>query len=304
MSRPFLCVCGHTNLDYIITLEKFPPKNTSVNVLEKKLYFGGTAANVATLAAGLGVPTSLVSYVGSDLPGEFRSMMVEKGVDLSDLVEVQGSDTPTVWVMSDREHDQIAFVHQGAMGRMDEMEPRLDRAGQARYVHVMTGKPHHYIRMAKGLMGSGASISFDPAQEVHHVWDPITFREMLGHADALFGNENEVRTALGYMEMERPEQLLRHVDLVLVTQGAKGCLIFTKEESLHVPAVRPKAVVDTTGAGDAFRAGFYAGLYRGKGLRECAIYGATTSSFVVESRGALTNIPTWDELRMRAEPYL
>jgi sugar/nucleoside kinase (ribokinase family) len=304
MSGPFLCVCGHTNLDYIITLDHFPPKNTSINVLEKKLYFGGTAANVATLAAGLGVPTSLVSYVGSDLPGEFRSMMVEKGVDLSDLVEVQGSDTPTVWVMSDREHDQIAFVYQGAMGRMDEMEPRLDQAGQAKYVHIMTGRPKHYISMVKGLQGLGASISFDPAQEIHHVWDAVAFREMLDQAEAFFGNENELRTALSYMAMERPEQLLSHVGLVVITRGARGCLVLTQEETLHVPAVRPKAVVDTTGAGDAFRAGFYAGLYRGKGMRDCAVYGAATSSFVVEARGALTNIPTWDQVRGRADPYL
>ncbi len=303
-SGPFLCVCGHTNLDYIMALERFPPKNTSVDVLEKELYFGGTAANVATLAAGLGVPTALVSFVGSDLPAEFRALMLNKGVDLTDLVEVPGSDTPTVWVMSDREHDQIAFVYQGAMGRMEEQEPRLGRARQASYVHIMTGRPEHYLRMVDGLQGTGVSLAFDPAQEVHHVWRPEPFRRMMGQAEAFFGNENELRTALIYMGMERPEQMLEFVKLVVVTQGARGCLLFTPEESLHIPSVKPRKVVDTTGAGDAFRAGFYAGRFRGMGLRECAVIGAATSSFVVEERGALTNIPDWQQVRARAEPYL
>ena len=303
-SGPFLCVCGHTNLDYIMALERFPPKNTSVDVLEKKLYFGGTAANVATLASGLGVPTALVSYVGSDLPPEFRALMVEKGVDLTDLVEVPGSDTPTVWVMSDPGHDQIAFVYQGAMGRMDDQEPRLGRASQASYVHIMTGRPDYYLRMVEGLRGTGASLAFDPAQEVHHIWRPDPFRRMIRQVEAFFGNENELRTALGYLGMERPEQMLEFVNLVVVTKGAKGCLLFTPEESLHIPSVKARQVADTTGAGDAFRAGFYAGRFRGMGLRECAVIGAATSSFVVEERGALTNIPEWQQVRARAEPYL
>ena len=52
--KPFLCVYGHTNLDFIMSLEQFPEKNTSVDVVEKKSYFGGTGANVATVAAVAG----------------------------------------------------------------------------------------------------------------------------------------------------------------------------------------------------------------------------------------------------------
>jgi sugar/nucleoside kinase (ribokinase family) len=127
---------------------------------------------------------------------------------------------------------------------------------------------------------------------------------MMGQVEAFFGNENELRTALGYMGMERPEQMLEFVNLVVVTKGAKGCLLLTPDESLQIPSVQARQVADTTGAGDAFRAGFYAGRFRGMGLRESAVIGAATSSFVVEERGALTNIPDWQQVRARAEPYL
>ena len=65
-------------------------------------------------------------------------------------------------------------------------------------------------------------------------------------------------------------------------------------------SIQPDAVVDTTGAGDGFRAGFFAGLSRSLPLEECAWIGAAAASFVVESAGAQTNLPTWEMVQRRA----
>jgi len=78
--RPYLTIYGHVCLDQIMSLDKFPEPNTSVDILVKHRYFGGTGANIATVAAALGVPTALVSYVGSDLPADFRENMESRGV--------------------------------------------------------------------------------------------------------------------------------------------------------------------------------------------------------------------------------
>lgn len=302
--RPFLCVYGHTNLDYIMSLSSFPELNTSVNIQEKKRYFGGTGANVATIAAGLGVPTALASYVGPDFPSEFRALMEGKGVDLRDLVVVEEQETPTVWVISDEQHNQVAYVYQGPMARMEDMPVRLDAAREATRVHIMTGRPPYYLEVMRRCSAMGKRLSFDPAQEVHHVWNREWFREAIGMAEAFFCNESELRTAMRYMGSSRPEDLLDHVDLLVNTQGAKGVVICTKEGRIEVPAVRPAKVVDTTGAGDAFRAGFYAAEHRGLGLRERAVVGAAAASFVIEARGSLTNIPDWEHVMGRAEGLL
>ncbi len=111
--RPFLCVYGHTNIDHLLTLKELPERNTSSNVLSKRSFFGGTGANVATMASALGVPTALISYVGKDLPPEFRRLMESKGVILDELVEVEGKETPTVWIATDEREDQVAYVFQG-----------------------------------------------------------------------------------------------------------------------------------------------------------------------------------------------
>ncbi|MCU0860835.1 MAG: carbohydrate kinase family protein [Methanomassiliicoccales archaeon] len=302
--RPFLTVYGHTNLDYILSLERFPERNTSVNVEEKRLYFGGTAANVATISASLGTPTALCSYVGDDLPPGFRALMEGKGVDLRDLVVVEGEATPTVWIVSDRAHDQIAYVYQGPMGRMDALPLRTGAALESEWVHVMTGRPDYYLRLMALCKEEGKKVAFDPAQELHHVWDAERFQSALSKADVLFCNENELRTALRYTHGKSAEDLLARVGMVVNTMGSRGSVIFVPGERIEVPAVPPSKVADTTGAGDAFRAGFIAGLFRRAKLRDCAVYGAAASSFVIEEKGSLTNVPSWSDVRERAAAHL
>ncbi len=300
--RPYLCVYGHTNLDYILCLKQFPEKNTSVNVEEKRTYYGGTGANVATIASSLGVPTALCSFVGGDLPQGFRRQMSDVGVDLRDLVTVDGNETPTVWIVSDSKHDQIAYVYQGPMGRMEEFEPRTEAAMESDWVHIMTGRPDYYLNVMEACSKAGKLIGFDPAQEIHHVWDARRFKKAISKATAFFCNENEMRTALRYLKLDRPEQLLGQVEMVVNTLGSRGSRIITREDTMDMPAVKPEKVVDTTGAGDAFRAGLYAGRFRGYDLRKSAIVGAAAASYVIEARGSLTNVPTWSQVEARAKP--
>ncbi len=287
-----------------MSLDQFPEKNTSVDVVEKQRYFGGTGANVATVAASIGVPTALVSYVGKDMPAEFKGLMAGKGVDLRDLVEVEGYETSTVWIVSDSHHNQIAYVYQGPMRHMEEFELRMNAATEAKFIHIMTGRPEYYLRLMKECVKLGKSISFDPAQEIHHIWAEDTFRQAMGMCDTFFCNENELRTAMKYLEAKRPEDLLEHVDVLFNTLGSKGSRIYTSEGEVEIPAVTPAKIVDTTGAGDAFRAGYFAGLYRQYSIADSARFGAAAASFVIEARGSLTNIPEWSQVleRVRSMP--
>ena len=294
--KPFLCVFGHTNLDFIMSLDHFPEKNTSVDVVEKQRYFGGTGANVATVAASLGVPTALASFVGKDFPAEFRSLMVKKGVDLEDLIEVEGYETPTVWIVSDSSHNQIAYVYQGPMQRMGEFDLRLNAAREADIVHIMTGRPEYYLRIMKESLRLGKTISFDPAQEIHHIWTEETFREAIGMCDLFFCNESELGTAMKYVGVKRPDDLLDHVDVLFNTMGSRGIRVYTKNGELEISAVKPTKVVDTTGAGDAFRAGYFAGIFRNFSIKDSARFGAAAASFVIEARGSLTNVPDWADV--------
>lgn len=298
--KPFLCVYGHTNLDHILALKELPEKNTSANVMSKKSYFGGTGANVATMASALGVPTSLVSYVGSDLPSAFRELMTSKGVMLDEMVEVEGAETPTVWIASDDHQDQVAYVFQGAMADMNSHPLQVRAAKDALAVHIMTGSPDYYLRLLSQPFMLRKKKSLDPSQEIHHVWDAERFTRALRGADMFFCNQSELATALRYTGKQRPEDLLTTVPVLVSTLGAEGARIYTRNETVDVPSAQT-TVLDPTGAGDAFRAGFYAGLYRGMGWLECGVLGCAAASFVIASPGSLSNVPSWDMVRERAE---
>lgn len=302
--RPFLTVYGHVCLDQIMSLERFPEPNTSVDIVEKHRYFGGTGANIATVAASLGVPTALVSYVGSDLPDEFRRSMESRGVDLSEVETVDGYETSTVMIVTDEEQNQVAFVYQGPMRDMDDFDLLTARASESSIVHISTGRPGYYLRLMERLRSSGKEISFDPAQEVHHIWSAETFPRGISFADTFFCNANELRTALRYLGMERPEELLGKVKTVINTRGAEGSIAYTADGARSVRAARPGAIVDPTGAGDAFRAGFYAGRYYGHSLEECLAYGNAAASFALEAKGGVGRVPTWEMVEKRAGPLL
>lgn len=304
--RPFLCVYGHTNIDHLLTLKELPERNTSSNVLSKRSFFGGTGANVATMASALGVPTALVSYVGKDLPPEFRRLMESKGVMLDELVEVEGKETPTVWIATDEREDQVAYVFQGAMADMASYPLKVKGAREALAIHLMTGSPDYYLKLLAQPNLLRKRRALDPAQEIHHVWDAERFQKALGYTDMLFCNRNELATALRYAGKQSPEELLdayRGMQVIVNTLGGQGARIYGRNEVLDVPAARVE-VVDPTGAGDAFRAGFYAGLYRGMGWMECGALGCAAASFAVCSQGSLTAIPDWGMVEERARSLL
>ena len=304
--RPFLCVYGHTNLDHILTLKRLPELNTSANVDTKRSFFGGTGANVATFAAALGVPTALVSYVGKDLPPAFRQLMESKGVVLDELVEVEGQETPTVWIATDEHEDQVAYVFQGAMAGMADYPLQVKGAKEALAVHRMTGSPDYYIKLLEQPYMLRKRKSLDPAQEIHHVWDAARFNKALELSDVLFCNQNELATALRYSGKGSAEDLLkdlRYLQAIINTRGSHGARIYTKNEVVDVPAAKVK-VLDPTGAGDAFRAGVYAGLYHGMGWLESGALGCAAASFAVEAPGSLTSIPDWDMVQRRAKELM
>jgi sugar/nucleoside kinase (ribokinase family) len=118
-----------------------------------------------------------------------------------------------------------------------------------------------------------------------------------------FGNEAEVAQAKRFLRVGSTEGLLRFASVVIVTRGSRGSTIYTRDEKIRIPRVRPKRVVDVTGAGDAYRAGFYAGLSRGLDLRRCGILGSTVASFAVEASGTQTSLPTWTQAVQRARKY-
>ena len=299
----FLGAFGHVALDHIVGVPALPEPNTSIQVLDRRRYFGGTAGNLARAAARLGVRTSLASFVGPDFPADYRAALTRDGVDLTDLRVVRGHATPTVWVFSDRRGNQIAIVDQGPMASTASRPVPRHSVRDVELVHIGTGRPEYYARVAALAEDLGKPIAFDPSQEIHYVYTPNAFRTLLSRSTYFFANEAEIAMAKRLARVPSTSGLLRHADVVVATLGGKGSVVLTRSERIRIPRVRPTRVVDVTGAGDAYRAGFYAGLSRGYDLRRCGILASAVASFVVEWKGTQTHLPSWTQVLRRARRH-
>ena len=298
----FVAVFGHTNVDHITLVPSFPPMNQSIQIDGFKHLWGGTAANIAVVASHQVVPTALASFVGEGFPPQFQEHLRASGLDLADLTVVEDFPTPECFIFSDGSENQMAFVIQGPMEVADELPLQAHSIASSGIVHLATGNPGYHRRVAEEARRLGKRVCFDPGQELHYKWDAETFGAMLALTDMLFLNEPELRRALRYIGGRSVEDLLDLVPSVLLTRGRDGSMVLERGHGpQEVPMVEAARVEDTTGAGDAFRGGYYSGLWRGMPQQDCLLLGAATASFIVEREGPQTNIPTFDQAWERAK---
>lgn len=301
--KNFVGAFGHVVLDYILSVPHLPRPDTSVGILDRKRYFGGTAGNLARAAARLGTRTSLASFVGPDFPDDYRTALGAEGVDLRDLRAVPGFQTPVAWVFSGRKGEQMTIIDQGPWKIGSRLPILRHSVRDVELVHIGTGPPDYYLKVASLAEDLHKPISFDPAQEIQYVYNARKFRALFRKATYFFGNESEVAQAKRFVRATSVAQLLRTAEAVIVTRGAKGSVVHTRVGKFEIPAVRAKRVLDVTGAGDAYRAGFYTGLARGYDLRRCGLLGSAVASFALEEKGTQTNLPTWERAVARARRH-
>jgi len=280
-------VVGHTAVDHICRVPRFPPRNGSATIIDRKIYFGGGAANIAAGIARLGEPCTLVSAVGGDFPGSDYDRW-QKSLGLhQQFFMVPDAHTATAFMFTDGEGDQITFFEWGASRILSDSEaPALP------FVHMATADPGFNTRIAERATFS----TFDPGQDLHR-YRREQLESILSHINILFANQHEVESMCQTLGLSR-EALAARVPLAIFTMGAGGSECIRGRDRLHIPALKVE-MADPTGAGDAYRAGFLVAFKRGYPLLECCRIGTVTASFAVEVVGCQNNLPSWDEMEAR-----
>ncbi len=302
MDEVFLSVFGHTAYDIILQVAEKPKLNSSTKVLSRVKRRGGTAANIAMMSSEMDVNVRLVSFVGEDFDEGYMKSLKKAGVDTSDLQRVKGKDTPTCWIVSLPGGEQMAFIDQGAMENIDDYEVPTDSITLPEIIHIGTGKPSYYSRVMDLGAKKGKKIAFDPGQELRYVYDPSKFKKMLSMSDIFFCNSSEYSLALEYIGGSKLEDLHSYVGIIVITKGKDGSTLITDEGVVHIPSYVPKKIVEPTGAGDAYRAGFYAGFSRGLSLERCCELGSARASFTLEQAGPQESHVDWEKLTIRLKP--
>ncbi len=281
-----ISVSGHLCVDYIITVDEYPPIGESRRVSERRIYFGGGAANIAAGIAILGGQAELICAVGCDFPGsEYEKYLEELGVKTTVFQSEKNSST--AFMVNNAAGDQVTYFEWGAGEAFARATPP-----KCVFVHMATGDAAFNINIAK----RAEFASFDPGQDVkYYTADDLT--TLLGEIDMLICNNYEINIIKETLSCSEKD-ILDSVPFTIITHGKAGSSLCFDGKTEHIPAVFVEAK-DPTGAGDAYLAGFFTAWKKGCDPVNCAKIGAVTSSFVVEKIGTQTNLPDWKRMAER-----
>jgi adenosine kinase len=233
----------------------------------------------------LGLKPVLVGAVGEDFE-PYRSWLERHNVDTDSVHVSELKHTARFVCTTDRDQAQIASFYAGAMSEAREIElhPIAQRLGGLDLVLIGANDPVAMARHTAECREAGIPFAADPSQQV--AWlsgDDI--RDLIEGATYLFTNEYEasvVAQKTGWSQEEISEQ----VEVRVMTLGAEGARVQRRGEApIHVPVAAVEKVLEPTGVGDAFRAGFVAGLTWQLGLERCAQVGSLLAAHVVETVG-------------------
>ncbi|MCK9151991.1 carbohydrate kinase family protein [Methanobacterium alcaliphilum] len=287
-----LLAIGHTAFDYIIQVEDFPSPNSSAAIDRMKNLNGGAAANVSIVGAKLGLNTALVSAVGGDyINSEYQKMVINMGIDTSNMIIAEDNNTPTAFVLTNSNNDQISYFYWGAARNFKNADVPLNAIKNVKAVHLATGDPSFNHRCGEVAREEGKLISFDPGQDLH-MYSPEELKHVVELCDILFGNHFEIDRIKETLGMSMQDLKQSGPDIVVKTYGKEGSTIYG-DEKIKVDALVREAV-DPTGAGDSYRAGFLTAYLNDKPLEYCGKFASSVSSFIVEAEGCQTNIPSYE----------
>lgn len=290
----FLSVLGHINLDVVYELERFPVKGQSINTGGVKELFGGTAGNIVLHSASLGVKTAVGCYVGEDLSSSFRDMLLDANIDCYDVIVVEGERTPRCHIFDTPDGEQTYIIEQGAMASSRKLPLWETAVNNSSVIHVATGDPDRYLKAVRGR-----EYCFDPGQEINYRYTREKFGKLLDGASIFFTNSVEMKMALKLTGSKSERELTDHCKTVIKTTGSKGTRIIESEGTVTVPPCRVRKIVDTIGAGDAFRAGFYSAMEKGHEMVKCVQFGNSMASIAIEGSGGTGSLATYDSLEKR-----
>ncbi|MDD2882605.1 MAG: PfkB family carbohydrate kinase [Rhodoferax sp.] len=271
-----LVVIGLAYFEVFVPPHVRPPAGEEVFVDGIQLALGG-ALNTASVAAALGLKVTLCLPMGQGLVDQAVTLLAQRlGIT---LVPLAARDNPAISLVFSDAHDR-AFVSTAELDVLSSVK----HLPASTWVHVPGLEEAARLVLPLALARqNGANIS------VSGSWSPLQLSQLASRQDRAWDllvlNEKEALAACGTVDAA-PQRLAHTASSVLVTQGSQGIFGMLNGTPLRLPAV-PTAVLDATGAGDAFCAGVITGLVRGALPKAAVQLGARTAGKILKQAGGL-----------------
>jgi len=279
---------GPALVDYIYAVDSYPAKGGHTVIKNFIKMAGGAAANVICCLASLGVKCRFYSTIGRDEDAKFfiESM---KGVDLR--LNITHSYTGKVHIYVDKDGERTFFVQPNASGVVNlNIEEKDYKDIEYFYLDPFPTQKSLdiHIDIARKAKEYNKTVILNPG----YPYTSLGFEKLsklLRFTDVVIMSKDEFN-----MLNVKEEDILQYVDTLVITLGERGSKAITRDREYYQPAFRVK-VVDTTGAGDAFSAGFIYGLMKDLPLDLCLKIGNYIASYNVQYYGA-RNFPSRDNV--------
>jgi sugar/nucleoside kinase (ribokinase family) len=291
---------GHPSVDLMFSgLETWPELGRDIDARGLGVS-AGTSFNTPAAANRVGLRVGYISIVGNDVWSRLTREEYEKESLPTDFLRSVDRPMPFVSVALNHGADR-GFVTYDAMTDADGQE--LERyalevvsTADARHLHYYAGEP---ARLAEAARDRGMTVSMDawggPWWE-----EPEPLEELLPRGDVILANESEALAMTGASRIEDAlQQMAELCACVVIKRGADGAIAAADGDTAEAPA-EPAQVVDSTGAGDCFNAGFLAGWLAKLPLAECLTLGNICGARAVESFGGYLGCPREEEFRALA----
>jgi adenosine kinase len=297
-------ICGSLAYDTIMVFrdrfahhilpDKIHMLNVSFLVPQMRREYGGCAGNIAYNLRLLGDPGVPMATVGSDF-APYREWLERAGVPTDHVRVIDSELTAQAFITTDLDDNQITAFHPGAM-----QHSHANRVSDARDIAIGIVAPdgrEGMVEHAAQFAQLGVPFIFDPGQGLP-MFGAEDLQRFISQARWVTVNEYEwqlVQQKSGWGVSE----LMQRVEALIVTRGAEGSTIYTREGEIPIPAAPARQEVDPTGCGDAYRAGLIHGLLHGLDWPATGRIASLMGALKIESRGTQNHRFTPEEFAQR-----
>lgn len=296
---------GYPSMDYIIQVTHSPGVGETALIKNspERFYFGGCGANIAAALAALGHQVGVAMIIGRDRYGDdYVQYLIRRGINISNLIRLPDERTSMSYLFLNSDLQHQNYFLPGAADAWDDTL-QLKQISDYRYAVVTVGPLRYNKQFVKLVQEAKVPLIWELKPDIY-AYPPETMKDFHEASRYILMNHIEAEYVLKSLGMEKAEQLLNDTtQAVIITNGAQGAKVYTKEGTTEIPIVPAKQVIDPTGAGDGFTAGFISGLLRDMSPVESAKLGASLATFVIEALGCQTNVPTWTDLEARYKEH-
>ena len=297
---------GANSTDFVYRLPEYPlPEGplSKIRISGHERSPGGQTATALSACAALGLRTTYVGTISSDHNGEFiREALTRRGIDVSRAIVRPAGNPFAVILVAEGvpthglqrgagQGERIVLWDRPAEMVLKPADLPVDLAGSARLLHVDDVDPDAAIAAGRAGLAAGIPVTSDiesAKAKTPALLDAVTVPIFAEHVPFDLTGERDLERALRVLRD-------RHAGMLVVTLGARGAVMLAGNRLVRQPAF-PVDVMDTTGAGDVFRAGFIYAMLRGDPPEGMLRFACATAAVSCTRRGAIASVPTLEEV--------